>query len=313
MRDYPEVVADWNIVFDARGHFHEPHTDHVVPLGTLDVRDYLGSVREPTLETPGVTLPEVSTRGPSHRYGAILFIEKEGFMPLFREVQLAERHDIAVMSTKGMSVVAARSLVDTLCGEHNIPLLVLHDFDKAGFSIIGTFKRDTRRYEFKNEIRVIDLGLRLEDVQKHDLESERMFYRMARHVVSSNLTKNGATQEEVEFLRARRVELNAFASADLVEWIESKLAEHGVSKIIPAKPRLVDAYRQAIQCEYLKEHSEELLGRARQHASAATIPGNLKKRIVARLQSAPAMSWDAALHDIVEDECGSGDETEQDD
>ena len=192
--------------------------------------------------------------------------------------------------------------MDTLCGDHDIPLLVLHDFDKAGFSIIGTFKRDTRRYEFKNKIEVIDLGLRLEDIEKYDLESEGVYYRASLLKVRSNLIENGATAAEVDFLIKQRVELNAFASADLVEWIESKLAEHGVSKIIPAKPRLVDAYRQAIQCEYLKEHSEELLESARQHAADATIPGNIKKRIAARLRKAPAMSWDAALHGIVEDE-----------
>ena len=49
------------------------------------------------------------TLGPKHRFGAILFIEKEGFMPLFEAVQLAERYDLAIMSTKGMSVTAARS------------------------------------------------------------------------------------------------------------------------------------------------------------------------------------------------------------
>ena len=307
MRDYPEATADWNVVFDARGHFHEPHTDHVVPLGTLDVRAYLGGVREPTLETPGVTLPEVSTRGPSHRYGAILFIEKEGFMPLFREVQLAERHDIAVMSTKGMSVTAARALVDTLCGEHDIPLLVLHDFDKAGFSIIGTFRRNTRRYEFRNNIEVIDLGLRLEDIEKYDLESERVFYRASALKVRLNLIENGATEAEVDFLIKQRVELNAFASADLVEWIEAKLDEHGVSKVLPSDDQIVEAYRHAVQCEYLEEHSEELLQSARQHAAGATIPDNLKESIAAKLQESPAMSWDAALHEIVEDEDGSGD------
>jgi hypothetical protein len=38
----------------------------------------------------------------------VLFIEKEGFMPLFERVHLAERYEIADMSTKGMSVTAAR-------------------------------------------------------------------------------------------------------------------------------------------------------------------------------------------------------------
>ncbi len=57
MRDYSEETADWNVVFDARGHFHEPHTDHVVPLGTLDVRDYLGSVTPGSSRVGSLTPP----------------------------------------------------------------------------------------------------------------------------------------------------------------------------------------------------------------------------------------------------------------
>ena len=94
------------MVYDDRGHFREPHDDHPIGLGTLNVRDYLASVRnhEPDDEVD-FDLPEsaFSTRGPRDRFGAILFIEKEGFMPLFEAVQLAERFDLAIMSTKGVS------------------------------------------------------------------------------------------------------------------------------------------------------------------------------------------------------------------
>ena len=37
-------------------------------------------------------------------------------MPLFERVGLAERYDIAIMSTKGMSVTAARKLIEA--GHH---------------------------------------------------------------------------------------------------------------------------------------------------------------------------------------------------
>ena len=52
-------------------------------------------------------------------------------MPLFEAVKLAERYDLAIMSTKGMSVTASRQLVEELCARHDIPLLLLHDFDKS--------------------------------------------------------------------------------------------------------------------------------------------------------------------------------------
>ena len=81
---------------------------------------------------------------PGQRYGAILFVEKEGFGPLFEAVNLAERYDLAIMSTKGLSTTAARLLVDETCGDYDIPLLILRDFDKAGFSIAATLQNDTR-------------------------------------------------------------------------------------------------------------------------------------------------------------------------
>jgi hypothetical protein len=168
--DYMETndeCAEWNVVFDARGHFHEPHTGREVPLGTIEVREYLEDVDAHEVEDPTFDVREkrYPTVGPSNRYGDILFIEKEGFLPLFRAVQLAERYDIAIMSTKGMSVTASRELIDDLCGEHPVRLLVLHDFDKAGFSIVGTLRRDTRRYAFRNSnIEVIDLGMRIGDI-----------------------------------------------------------------------------------------------------------------------------------------------------
>ena len=135
-----------------------------VPLGTLHVRNYLHRIDKHKVGDLNFNILErrYPTFGPKNAYGAILFIEKEGFFPLFEEVKLAERYDLAIMSTKGMSVTAARKLVDRLAGDHDIPLLVLHDFDKSGFSIVGTLRRATRRYSFANPIEVIDLGLRLD-------------------------------------------------------------------------------------------------------------------------------------------------------
>jgi hypothetical protein len=63
-----------------------------------------------------------------------LFIEKEGFAPLFKSSGIAERFDIAVMSTKGMSVVAARALVDKMCSDMRKP-------KRGAFVREGEFRR----------------------------------------------------------------------------------------------------------------------------------------------------------------------------
>ncbi len=75
-------------------------------------------------------------------------------MPRYsRQVNLAERYDLMIISTKGVSVTAARQLIDNICGDYELPLFVLHDFDVAGFMILGTLQRDTRRYQFSNTFR----------------------------------------------------------------------------------------------------------------------------------------------------------------
>jgi hypothetical protein len=163
--DYVEETGvSWDVVYDARGHFVEPRGDSF-GIGTLEVRSYLARQREPSIIDAGFSAASVVTSGPSGSFGAVLFIEKEGFDPILKAAQIAYKYDIAIMSTKGMSVTAARHLADKMCGRYKIPLLVLHDFDKAGFSIAGTLQRDTRRYEFQNAIKVVDLGLSLADVE----------------------------------------------------------------------------------------------------------------------------------------------------
>jgi Topoisomerase 6 subunit A/Spo11, Toprim domain len=243
-------------------------------------------------------MPDIETSGPSGRYGALLFCEKEGFNELFDEVQLGERHDIAIMSTKGVSVTAARRLVDRICARYQIPLFVLHDFDKSGFTILRTLQCDTRRYTFANKIKVIDLGLRLADVKKHGLESESVEYRESARSIRVGLAESGATEAEIAFLLNDRVELNAFTSDELVAWIEGKLEEHGVRKVIPDQEMLTDAYLRQRQSAYLKEHFGELLERSRRHIAGLDVSPDLQGHVARLLQEKPALSWNDAVAEI---------------
>jgi hypothetical protein len=90
----------------------------------------------------------------------VLFLEKEGFTQILEAARIAERYDLAIMSTKGMSVTASRTLVEDLCGKRGLKLLVLHEFDVSGFSIKQTLVTSNRRYSFRHAINFIDLGLK---------------------------------------------------------------------------------------------------------------------------------------------------------
>jgi hypothetical protein len=185
----------WNVVFDDRGHFIEPHTDCEIGLGTTHVREYLADLVEPQVVEARIASGYVRTHGPAGRYGAVLFIEKE---PLMRVSRIAERFDIGIMSTKGLSVTAARLLIDRL-SELGVRLFVLHDFDISGFSIRGTVATSGRRYQFSNEVEMVDLGLRLADVERLDLQSEPVAIENDRDTLRKRLRINGATGDEIEF------------------------------------------------------------------------------------------------------------------
>jgi hypothetical protein len=280
----------------------------LVGLGTINVRNYLGKVRDPRFDEAEFTQAEIKTHGPQGRFGAVLFIEKEGFLPLLRQAGIAKRYDLAIMSTKGISNTAARRLVDDICGRHQIPLLVLHDFDKSGFSILGTLSQSNRRYRFRNTVNVIDLGLRLADVE--GLETEEVFDRGSPSAIRENLRSNGATPEEIECLLSERVELNAFASDELIAFIERKLNQHGISKIIPGKTQLAEAYRLLVRGARIEEVVEKAI--EEDTDETVDVPADLDDQVRQHLKDNPEETWDDAVGVIAGIE-GDDAEDDQDD
>jgi DNA topoisomerase 6 subunit A-like protein len=292
MREHPSETAGWDVVYDARGHLTEPHTDHEINLGTIGVRKYLADMkRDPDLK---INLPELDSSFPTHgyrnRYGAVLYIEKEGFLPLLESARFAERYDIAIMSSKGMGTTAARDLIGRLC--NSVKILVVHDFDKSGFSIAGTLTRNTKRYRRASGVSVIDLGLRLADVEKWDLETENVSHNGD---PTANLRANGATVAEIEFLQDQRVELNAFTSDQFVAWLDSKLVEHGVEKVIPDNEILDQAYRRAAAVRRYQAMIDEAREKVATYAKGLTAPQTLRAKVAKRLAKDPTLAWDEAM------------------
>jgi hypothetical protein len=296
----PDYIAerdvDWDVVYDSRGHFREPHTRLVFGLGTLGVRDYLATHGAPELASARLEPARIKTAGPDGCFAAVMFVEKEGFDPLWESVELAERRDLAIMSTKGMSVTACRRLADEMCGHHDIPLFVLHDFDKSGFSIIGTLREPTRRYTYTNEIEVIDMGLRMADIE--GLEPESVSDRGDEDARRANLIKNGATEEEAEFLLHQRVELNAMTSRQLVDFVEAKLDEHDIGKVVPDKTKLDDAYRLFVHGREAKKIVDRELAKLN-GGSLVQVPDDLAERVAKILEEFPATRWDKAVMTVM--------------
>jgi DNA topoisomerase VI subunit B len=312
---------EWDVAYDARGHLTEPHRNRLsgprgmthVPLGTLEVRAYLQAEAAEPLAISHVPT-DFPTVGPTNRYSAVMFLEKEGFTQLLDRARISDRYDLGIMSTKGMSVVAARKLIDELTND-GVRVFVVRDFDIAGFSIATTLTGDTRRYEFDNAVDVVDLGIRLGDVHEYGLVSEPWAAKGARRKIERRLRLNGATSEEVDFIVRRgdyerssgqRVELNAFTSSQFVGWLEAKLDEHGVHKVIPDAETLALQYRRSLARRAVNRKIDEIEASARADAAQAAIPGDLADRVRDLLDEDDSMSWDDAVTQIVMDTNGGG-------
>jgi len=219
---------------------------------------------------------------------------------------LAERYDVGIMSPKGRSVVAARRLIDRLSDtiDH---IFVLRDFDVSGFSIVDTLGTDSRRYTFANDMsdKVIDLGLRLEDVEEMGLEAEtvKVENRDARY---DKLKEHGATDDEIEFLvpsdedqECSRVELNAMTSPQLVEFVERKLNEYGIAKVVPADAVIEAHARRLIERGLTEKVMEQSASDIRGKAMEVALPTDFGARIRYILADHPAWSWDQAVAETV--------------
>ncbi len=292
------------IVWDARGKLLEPFTGKIVPLGGAKVTKYIEqwSSEFEMFELPGVQT-RISTIGPKHRFNNVLFIEKEGFDAILEASGIAEKYDLAIMSTKGVPVEAACQLVNQLSSE-GVKIFVLHDFDFAGFKIVQTLKQGTR---LSPGTPVIDLGFRMADIQA--LESEAVDYPQETDP-RYYLKRCGVTENECDFLvhkdsyyRGRwlgqRVELNAMPSDQFISWLEDKLNEHNVQKVLPEETTLTRTYQRAAFYIHLNEEMEKV---QKEHIGKNIhVPEDLQDRITDLTRENPTLSWDEAVYQIAEE------------
>jgi hypothetical protein len=306
---HPET-AGWRITADPRGTLTLPNTGHNtrtrIPCGTIPIDNHLADAARAVEPFADVRQMKARVEWPSlahgHRYQAVLYIEKEGFGPLLEEARIAERFDLAVLSCKGMSVVAARKFVDHVCYRGGgVPLLVAHDFDKSGFEIAQRLvsvsdeavEAECVTYEFQNEINMIDLGLRLADAERYGLKGERCRFK------GSFAADSLATAGEQAYLRSgRRIELNEFSSPQFIEWLESKLTENGLAeRLVPADDVLARAWKRALAVARVNRAVARARKRAVAAAEAAEVPAELREKLREAMRGKPA-AWDRTLYDL---------------
>jgi hypothetical protein len=207
--------------------------------------------------------------------------------------------------------------VEYALSEAGVTILVVHDFDKSGLEILHKFTANTRRWRYTIQPHVVDLGLRLEEALAMGLESEPVLYD-AEVDPRESLRTCGATEAECAFLVTERkvdirngkrhvywvgerIELNAMDSQQFLDWLEQKLQDAGVEKVVPDDDVLAAAYRRQRRVAKLQKILEEAMTET---DDDVPVPDDLGDQIRARI-TGKSEAWDDALWDIVQEQDGA--------
>jgi hypothetical protein len=304
------------LIREARGNYSIPHSPNgAIPLGTESVRAF---------------------QRPAWTFNKIVAIEKEDLRLMLRQAGWDRRHDALLISAKGFTTRAARDLIDQIAdtagpGGEPVQVFSVHDADASGTVIQHTLQHATLARAARR-IEVIDLGLQPWEGIELGLAIERVpvqfnkddtprlrpvgAYVRAR----TDRAPNGQTWEE--WLQRNRVELNALTSAELLDWLDRKMVEHGAGKLIPpddilqvdfadsVRPRaqsaIADAIEQRLESQItvieaeqseatqdIRDEIERITADLR--ARLADVSAPFRERIEAAKAEAQAIDQDAAV------------------
>jgi hypothetical protein len=194
---------------DSRGTFYIPHIGESFPLGTLEVERF---------------------ERPKYTFNKILVIEKEGYFEALKADGWPERHDCALLTSKGQPTDAARDLID-LIGESDEPVRVflIHDGDAAGTIIFQSFQDETEARP-KRSIDIVNLGLDVEEAM--GLASEGLVDIEDARYEKKQPVARYVKPHQAEWLQTHRVELNAFTTAAFINWLDEKMRPYK-GKVVP--------------------------------------------------------------------------------
>jgi hypothetical protein len=117
---------------------------------------------------------------------------------------------------------------------------------------------------------------------------------------AATLRQHGATLQEIDFLRSDRAELNAMTSGVFVQFLERKLAEHGVKKLVPEDNVLKQHARRVLTRTLLNMRLDDIRPQVDAKAARIVLPADLRQQVEAALQRHPDIPWDLAVADIAQ-------------
>ena len=88
-------------------------------------------------------------------------------------------------------------------------------------------------------------------------------------------------------------------SRQLVDFVERKLNDHDVEKIVPETDILQEHARRLLEQHFAEEAIAPLRAEIAERARNAELPDDLEQSVADALEQHPELSWDAALAELL--------------
>ena len=103
-------------------------------------------------------------------------------------------------------------------------------------------------------------------------------------------------------MEGQRVELNAMTSDEFVAFVERKLTEAGIAKVVPSKDQLETAYRVFARSERIRTIVEDAI--AADAGAEIAVPDDLEAQVRDFLAENPEVPWDDGVRHATENGTG---------
>lgn len=297
-QEYGEIEG---LIREPRGHLHEAHTadEEAQEIGTEFVSDFLP---------------------PDYYYDKVLYVEKHGIAQGLIDQDLGERHDMAIVASKGYGTEANRELLQ-MFDDEGYQVFVLHDCDIDGYGILANLRNGNERMPGL-AVEAIDLGISLDDARAFD--PPLIGEEATRQKAIPSGTVDQLTDAEHEMFvgiprnkkvwEYQRYELNEIPSHARLPFVERRLVANGVwPKVIAPDDYLAETafrmrdsdigfeVRMAVD-EIVDTDAivEALLPRFRSRYGIED-PAALRGEIVDAFGRSPRSSWRGALGQRIHD------------
>lgn len=244
-KDLPGVYRD------ERGTLLHPHTHEEIKLGTKNVEKY---------------------NRPVFNFNKILYSEKEGFFEILKDAGFCEKHDCALLTSKGFASRAARDVIDLLAKtEEELLFFCIHDADISGTLIYQALQGATKARP-QRKVKIINLGLEPWQGLGMQLEVETLERTSkktpAQYVLDYDAVIDHPKPYKFEgqmmtrwedWLKEYRIELNAMDTPTFIQWLDAEITKYDNGKVVPNEPYLKATAEQDLQSSLKSRIRDELL------------------------------------------------------